>query len=216
MNENLINTLEEKLQRGSLPGREIQYQMAHVIRRRYEPVPAHARKAGVLALFYPKDSDWHIVLIERNSSHPEDRHGGQISFPGGKFEKEDRSLADTALREAHEEVGVDPETVSLVGELTELYIPVSNFLVKPYVGYTTVMPDFRPQLSEVRAIVETPVALLRKPETRQTTDLQVTDSITLRNVPYFNVHGKIVWGATAMMLNELLEVIKSGQSERMR
>lgn len=216
MNDGLITTLEEKLQRGTLPGREVQYQMAHVIRRRYEPVPAQARKAGVLALFYPKDSDWHIVLIERNSSHPDDRHGGQISFPGGKFEEGDRSLADTALREAHEEVGVDPGTVQLIGELTELYIPVSNFLVKPYVGYTTVTPRFRPQLSEVRAIVETPVELLKRPEARRSTDLQLAENITLRNVPYFDVGGKIVWGATAMMLNELLEVIRNDQSEMMR
>ncbi|MCB0547497.1 MAG: CoA pyrophosphatase [Phaeodactylibacter sp.] len=208
MNDRLINTLEKKLKQGALPGKEVQYQMAHVIRRRYEPVPDKARKAGVLALFYPKDSGWHIVLIERGSSHPEDHHGGQISFPGGKFEKGDRSLADTALREAHEEVGVDPNTVTLIGELTELYIPVSNFLVKPYVGYTTTTPLFRPQLSEVRSIVETPLELLKQPEARQSTDLKLASNITLRNVPYFNVYGKVVWGATAMMLNELLEVIK--------
>ncbi|MCB0592452.1 MAG: CoA pyrophosphatase [Lewinellaceae bacterium] len=207
MNDRLISILEENLQAG-LPGREVQYQMAHVIRRRYEPAPPNARKAGVLALFYPKASGWHIVLIERNSSHPDDRHGGQISFPGGKFEEGDRNLADTALREAHEEVGVDPSTVTLIGELTELYIPVSNFLVKPYVGYTTITPEFRPQLSEVRAIVEAPVELLRKPEARQVTDLQLAENITLRKVPYFNVEDRIVWGATAMMLNELLEVMK--------
>lgn len=207
MNDRLINILERNLQ-GGLPGREVQYQMAHVIRRRYEPAPRSARKAGVLALFYPRDSGWHIVLIERNSSHPDDRHGGQISFPGGKFEEGDRNLADTALREAHEEVGVDPDTVKLIGELTELYIPVSNFLVKPYVGYTTVTPHFRPQLSEVRSIVEAPVERLRQPETRQVTDLHLADNITLRKVPYFNVENKVVWGATAMMLNELLELIK--------
>ena len=207
MNDRLISILEENLQAG-LPGREVQYQMAHVIRRRYEPAPPNARKAGVVALFYPKASGWHIVLIERNSSHPDDRHGGQISFPGGKFEEGDRNLADTALREAHEEVGVDPSTVTLIGELTELYIPVSNFLVKPYVGYTTITPEFRPQLSEVRAIVEAPVELLRKPEARQVTDLQLAENITLRKVPYFNVEDRIVWGATAMMLNELLEVMK--------
>ena len=207
MNDRLISILEENLQAG-LPGREVQYQMAHVIRRRYEPAPPNARKAGVLALSYPKASGWHIVLIERNSSHPDDRHGGQISFPGGKFEEGDRNLADTALREAHEEVGVDPSTVTLIGELTELYIPVSNFLVKPYVGYTTITPEFRPQLSEVRAIVEAPVELLRKPEARQVTDLQLAENITLRKVPYFNVEDRIVWGATAMMLNELLEVMK--------
>ena len=207
MNDKLITTLEEKLQR-ALPGQDVQYQMAHVIRRQYDPAPAHAQRAGVLALLYPKEKEWHIVLIERSSRHPGDQHSGQISFPGGRFEEPDRTLADTALREAHEEVGVDPHIVTLIGELTELYIPVSNFLVKPYVGYTTITPEFRPQLSEVRAIVEAPVELLRKPEARQVTDLQLAENITLRKVPYFNVEDRIVWGATAMMLNELLEVMK--------
>ncbi|MCB0561175.1 MAG: CoA pyrophosphatase [Lewinellaceae bacterium] len=208
MNDRLIHILEENLQGGGLPGQEVQYQMAHVIRRRHEAAPANARKAGVLALFYPKASDWHIVLIERSSSHADDRHGGQISFPGGKFEKEDHTLDNTALREAKEEVGIDPDSVKLIGELTELYIPVSNFLVKPFVGYTYTTPQFRPQLSEVRSILEVPVKLLNQPEARQVTDLQLAENITLRKVPYFKVYDKIVWGATAMMLNELLEVMK--------
>ena len=207
MNDKLITTLEEKLQR-ALPGQDVQYQMAHVIRRQYDPAPAHAQRAGVLALLYPKEQEWHIVLIERSSRHPGDQHSGQISFPGGRFEEPDRTLADTALREAHEEVGVDPHIVTLIGELTELYIPVSNFLVKPFVGYTFRTPHFQPQLSEVSSIVETPVRLLKNPETRQATDLKISGNITLRNVPYFNVFGKVVWGATAMMLNELLEVMK--------
>ena len=207
MNDRLIHILEENLQ-GGLPGQEVQYQMAHVIRRRHESAPANARKAGVLALFYPKASAWHIVLIERSSSHPDDRHGGQISFPGGKFEAGDCTLDNTALREAKEEVGVDPNSVKLIGELTELYIPVSNFLVKPYVGYTYTTPQFRPQLSEVRSIVEVPIELLKQPEARQVKDLQLTENITLRKVPYFKVYDKVVWGATAMMLNELLEVMK--------
>ncbi|MCB0563401.1 MAG: CoA pyrophosphatase [Phaeodactylibacter sp.] len=207
MNDRLIHILEENLQ-GGLPGQEVQYQMAHVIRQRHEAAPDNARKAGVLALFYPKASEWHIVLIERSSSHPDDRHGGQISFPGGKFEAGDHTLDNTALREAKEEVGVDPKSVKLIGELTELYIPVSNFLVKPYVGYTYTTPQFRPQLSEVRSIVEVPIELLKQPEARQITDLQLTENITLRKVPYFKVYDKVVWGATAMMLNELLEVMK--------
>ena len=206
MNRNFIDRLKEKLQ-APLPGIEAQYKMAHVVRRRYEPPPPTARQAGVLALFYPKGTTWHIVLIERASSHPADRHGGQISFPGGKYEETDGTLAITALREAEEEVGIDPEKIELIGELTELYIPVSNFLVKPYVGLTTNTPRFRPQAEEVRAILEPPFELFLRQDTRQETDLQISDNITLKKVPFFNVFGKVVWGATAMMLNELLEAV---------
>ncbi len=207
MNNALIRTLEEKL-RNPLPGIEAQYKMAHVIRQRYDPAPPHARKAGVLALFYPEASGWHIVLIERASSHPDDRHGGQIGFPGGKFEEGDGALARTALREAQEEVGVNPEEVRLIGQLTDLYIPVSNFLVKPFVGYTLRKPDFRPQPSEVRSILEVPFDLLASPAARRKTDLQLAPNITLRNVPYFDLFDKVVWGATAMILSELLEVMR--------
>lgn len=207
MNDTLIHILEEKLQ-GPLPGIEAQYKMAHVIRQRYGPVPPDAKQAGVLALFYPKASAWHIVLIERALSHLDDRHGGQISFPGGKYEEGDNTLANTALREAQEEIGVNPDEIELVGKLTDLYIPVSNFLVKPYVGYTNITPDFQPQLSEVRSVLEVPFELLKHPATRQKTDLELAPNLTLRNVPCFNVFNKVVWGATAMMLSELLEVMR--------
>ena len=205
--QSFIDELTDKLKK-PLPGAEAQYQMAHVARRTYVPAPHDARLAGVLVLFYPVGNDWNLVFIERTSGNPNDRHSGQISFPGGQYDPNDGTLEQTALREAHEEIGVPPETVTLAGALTELYIPVSNFLVKPFVGYTTVTPHFQPQLSEVRSIVEAPVEHLRQPETRQVTDLQLADNITLRKVPYFNVENKIVWGATAMMLNELLELIK--------
>ncbi len=207
MNDTLIHTLEEKLQ-GPLPGIKAQYKMAHVIRRHYGQPPPDAKLAGVLALFYPKTSAWHIVLIERALSHPDDRHGGQISFPGGKYEEGDNTLANTALREAREEIGINPDKVKLIGKLTDLYIPVSNFLVKPYVGYTNITPDFQLQLSEVSSILEIPFELLKHPATCQKTDLQLAPSLTLRNVPCFSVFNKTVWGATAMMLNELLEVIQ--------
>lgn len=205
MTDPFIYRLRERLQ-GALPGAAAQYRMAHIVRQRDVPPPPDARQAGVLALFYPKGQDWHIVLIERASSHPADRHGGQISFPGGKYEETDGSLANTALREAEEEVGVPAGKVELIGQLTELYIPVSNFLVSPHVGYATTAPRFRAQAHEVQSILEVPFSLLQRAETRQETDLRITGNITLRDVPFYNVFGKVVWGATAMMLSELLEL----------
>ena len=205
--DHFIQQLEQSLQ-GPLPGEEAQYQMAHAVRRGTISPPADARKASVLALFFPRQKDWHLVFIERQSSHPDDRHGGQIGFPGGKVEEGDRDLVDTALREAHEEVGAPVEDTQILGSLSELYIPVSNFLVHPFVGFVPYEPQFVPQPSEVRSIIKAPFALFQDPNTRQFTDLKLSPEITLRDVPYFNLDGHVLWGATAMMMSELLAVVR--------
>lgn len=206
MRDDFICNLEKKLQ-GPLPGPEAQYRMAHVARRSAPLPPANDVKlASVLALFYPKGGDWHLVFIERASANPKDRHRGQISFPGGRYEEEDQQPVNTALREAEEEVGVNARNIQVIGNLSELYIPVSNFLVKPFVGFTPDTPRFRPQAEEVKDILEVPFSLFQDPLTIQQVDLPLSENITLKNVPYFNVFGKILWGATAMMMSELLEV----------
>ncbi|MFN7115689.1 MAG: NUDIX hydrolase [Saprospiraceae bacterium] len=202
-----IQKLANKLQQ-PLPGREVQFKMAHASRLPDLPIPPTTRQAAVLALFYPKANDWHLVFIERDSSNPNDRHGGQISFPGGKYEEGDGTLANTALREAEEEVGVDPAKIELLGALTDLYIPVSNFQANPFVGFTAETPNFIPQVREVRSILEVPFSLLQQPEIVQTIDLQLAQNLILKRVPYFNLFGKVVWGATAMMLNELLALME--------
>lgn len=211
MKNEFIRHLEELL-RHPLPGSEAQYRMAHAVRRSEEPPPEHARKAGVLALFYPKDDQWHLVLIERQSHNPDDRHRGQIGFPGGRYESGDEHLRNTALREAEEEVGVNAGTVQILGSLTELYIPVSNYLVHPYVGFVDYYPSFRPEEKEVKSIIEVPLDHLRQPCNVRLTDMKISEHIVLKEVPYFDVEGKVVWGATAMMLNELLEVIDGEKS----
>ncbi len=206
MHQHFIDRLAKKLQK-PLPGEVAQYKMAHVARRNKMIPPVSARQAGVLVLFYPRSKDWHIVLIERQSFHANDRHGGQISFPGGKHEAQDPSLEYTALREAQEEVGIDAQKVELLGALSELYIPVSNFQVNPYVGFVDHTPNFTPEVQEVRTVLEVPFEHFQNPANRKLTDLQIAQNLTLRNVPYFDVLGRVVWGATAMMLSELLEVL---------
>jgi len=203
----LIDHLRTQLQQ-PLPGPEAQYKMAHVGRPAHPATPSDARKAGVMALFYPGSptTGWHLVLIERVQKHG-DRHSGQVSFPGGKHEPQDRDLWATALRETEEEVGVPQHSVERLGALTPLYIPVSHFEVHPYVAFTLSRPNFRPQASEVAEILEVPFADLTDPSTRKITDLPINYAITLRDIPYFDVHQRIVWGATAMMLNELLELV---------
>ena len=190
-----------------LPGKPAQYKMAHAIRRNYPSPPEDARIACVLALLYPRKDDMHIVLIERKSNNKNDRHSGQISFPGGKYEDSDGTYVRGALREAEEEVGIHSSDVKVIGQLTDLYIPVSNFIVYPFVGYMDYTPDFVPQPTEVNSILEIPLSHLGNPKTIEYTDLKLSPQITLKKVPYYNVHGHIVWGATAMILSEFLEVV---------
>ena len=203
--DQLLIDISKKLT-GPLPGREAQLRMAHAIRGRYATQPDQARIACVLLLLYPREDVLHTVFIKRVASNPQDRHGGQISFPGGKLEETDADFGSAALREAEEEVGVIAKDVELLGKLTELYIPVSNFMVHPFVGRIDYTPDFVPQESEVQEIVQTPLSAFRNPAIRQTTALELPGNIVLNDVPYFNINGHVIWGATAMMLNEFLEI----------
>ncbi len=210
-----MNTLIENIKNQlslPLPGIDAQYKMAHAIRRQPPTIPEDARVACTMALLYPKNEDLHIVLIQRTSNNPNDRHGGQISFPGGGAEETDDSLAATAIREAHEEVGVDPQLVNVLGALTGVYIPVSNFNVYPFVGFSDTRPSFTPQESEVHAILEVPLSVLMDEKTRSITNIPISKRMTLQNVPYYDIEGHVVWGATAMMLSEFLEVVQSAQN----
>lgn len=207
-----IDQLRDRLSH-PLPGRAAQYQMAS-LRRLQElgdtPLPpADARVACVLHLLHRRDEHdaWRTVLIQR-TANPRDRHSGQISFPGGRWEESDgEDLGAAALREAHEEIGVSPLEVELLGRLTELYIPVSNFVVHPFVGRLLGPPDFRPQPGEVEKILTPPLDLFREAANRKKTDLTVGQGILIRDVPYFDVEGHVLWGATAMILNEFLAVM---------
>ena len=193
----------------SLPGREAQLKMAPTVRRLYVEAPANARQAGVLAALFPQNEEWHVVLIERNANK-KDRHGGQISFPGGKVEPTDTSMLQTALRETEEEVGISPKEVKVLGGLTELYIPVSNFLVHPFVGVLDHRPVFKVQQEEVKGVMEVPLRHFQNPASVGLTDIRVNKYLTLKKVPCYNVEGKILWGATAMMISELMAVIENG------
>lgn len=202
--------LGERLQ-GPLPGRPAQYKMASLRRLEelaehdYTP-PADARIACVLNLLHWRDGAWHTLLIQR-TANPRDRHSGQVSFPGGRYEPSDGELVNGALRETEEEVGVQPAQVTVLGRLTELYIPVSNFVVHPFVGVLHEPVEFRLQPGEVESVLTPPLDLFHRPESRRVTDLPLGPGITLKHVPYFDVEGRIVWGATAMILNEFIELM---------
>ena len=200
-----ITQLKKELAK-PLPGLAAQHKMSTVTRQYNAEAPSDARKAGVLALFYPKDTDWHLIFIER-VTNKNDRHSGQISFPGGKVDATDPSYEYTALREAEEEVGVAANSINLLGSLTKLYIPVSNFLVHPFVGFLDYTPTFQAQQSEVQALLEAPFSTFLKEETIKKKTLHI-NQFTLKDVPYYEVKEKVIWGATAMMMSELVEVAR--------
>lgn len=206
MSLNFINKITENYKKG-LPGREHQLKMGIAHRFKTIEAPPTARQAGVLMLLFPKNDEWHVLLTERTSHNERDRHKGQISFPGGQVEGADENLLACALRETYEEVGISPHHVNVIGEMTDLYIPVSNFKVFPFLGWMNTPPQYQRQISEVKQIIETPIRLLQDDSNRKTKDLNIYDDFELKDVPYFDVYGKMVWGATAMIINEFLTMI---------
>lgn len=197
-----INDLGEYLKEQPLPGREAQLEMSALNGQAGTPPPS-VKKAGVLALFFPSQRGWSLCFIQRPSTNPNDPHSGQISFPGGRMEKEDDNLWETAKRETEEEVGVPSNKIKKIGPLSSLYVPVSNYLVHPHVGYITHKPQFKLQKSEVAAVITPPVAHVLDNEKIKFKDMKVRRNIELKSVPHFHLDDYEIWGATAMMLNEL-------------
>ncbi|WP_343852875.1 CoA pyrophosphatase [Algoriphagus jejuensis] len=176
-----------------------------VDQRRFDTLlPLNIRNSGVLILFYPDGEDTFFPLIKR-PEYP-GFHSGQMAFPGGKMEKSDENIIQTALREAEEEVGVDRHQVRIIGKLTDLFIPTSNFLVSPVVGFLDERPEFVAEKNEVSRIVQTDLKTLFSRETRKQTLLEIGTHIKL-DTPYFEIDGEVVWGATAMILNELIQIL---------
>lgn len=201
-----IHSLKIKLN-APLPGIEAQFEMAHVHRPKTnlnELIPGNYKSSAVLLLLIQRENDFYIPLTERHTY--EGAHSGQISLPGGKQEERDDSLEQTALRECYEEIGLNNH-ITVLGQLTPVYIPVSNFLVNPYVGvYTQNNIDYNLNPSEVKSLIELSTSDLINPELVKTTTINAAPGIKLKT-PYFDVQGKIVWGATAMILNEFKKLL---------
>ncbi len=166
---------------------------------RVAPPGRTARPAAVLILLYPLAESLTTVLIQRTPDPGV--HSGQIAFPGGAVEPGDADSVAAALREACEEIGVCQEPVSILGQLAPVYIPPSNFLVTPVVGALPWRPAFTPGPEEVAALLEMPLDALLDPARKKETRMHLR-GIDLE-VPYYDVEGQIVWGATALMLAEL-------------
>jgi 8-oxo-dGTP pyrophosphatase MutT (NUDIX family) len=201
-----IERLTERHKQG-LPGRAYQLKMAAMLKRSMLEAPPTARKAAVLMLLFQKNGEWHIVLTER-TGNDRDPHSRQISFPGGSVEPSDVDLTATALRETHEEIGVEPTVIQVIGAMTDVYIPVSNFHVQPFLAWTKGTPQYKRQETEVKQVIETPLSVLKNETNWKVKDIRISETQELKNVPYFDVDGKHVWGATAMMLAEFLEILR--------
>ncbi|CAC9976718.1 NUDIX hydrolase [Flavobacterium panici] len=169
------------------------------------------RIAAVMMLFYPKNQKTHLILIVRNAYNGV--HSSQIAFPGGKYELTDRDYKETALRETSEEIGVNPEKIEIIKHFTPMYIPPSNFLVHPYLGIAKEELEFYPDAREVADVLELPLSVFLDDEIIIESKLSTSYGNDIL-VPAFNIQNHIVWGATAMILSELRDVLKFTFSEK--
>lgn len=195
-----------------LPGEDAQYLMAPISRLKIKELSKKVfkpKKSAVLILIFPEGEEIKTVFIERPVY--DGVHSGQVAFPGGKYDDTDESLEQTALREAFEEVGVNPEEVKVLGKLTDLYIQPSNFLVSPFIGYLKEKPNFIPDEREVEQIVVYNLFDLNNDDLKGEKEVKLSLGIKLK-APYYAIEGLTVWGATAMMISELNEVIRESKS----
>ncbi len=192
---------------GELPGHDTLAELSGYRRpdveaaRRLDPPP---RESAVLTLLYPRGDALHTLLMLRPIY--DGVHSGQISFPGGKWEAGDLSLEHTALREFNEETGSTAQQITILGSLSPIYIPPSRVLVTPFVAYTPDLGTCEPDPIEVAALIEAPLDLLLKGDILKKRQQYIALMGGEVEIPYYDVQGHVVWGATAMMIAELREL----------
>jgi 8-oxo-dGTP pyrophosphatase MutT (NUDIX family) len=205
--DRLIPALRARLAGGTLPGHEAHLTMApsdRLDRFLLSVERKTCREAAVLALLYPSDDgQTHLLLTARPDGLRD--HAGQIAFPGGRRE-DGEAFEQTALRETWEEVGIAPERIERVGALTPIYIPPTRFCCYPFVGAVDRLPPLTLQPEEVARVLHVPLELLLNPATRAVGRWEVRGEA--QDVPLYRLPGGDVWGATAMMLAELLAVVR--------
>lgn len=214
MNVNeLIGLLEKELHE-TLPGEKAHKEMharlpnGGYIKINHQDPP---RKSGVMILLYEKDGLPCFPLIQR-PSYP-GVHSGQMAFPGGKYEDEDENLVQTALRETQEEIGITSDKIQVIGLLSEMHVVASNYDILPVIGCMSDNPNFIPDPKEVEELITPTVAQLLSPEKRKEKEINVRTGVNLI-APYFDLENKVVWGATAMILNELKSIISRNHLNR--
>jgi 8-oxo-dGTP pyrophosphatase MutT (NUDIX family) len=198
-----------KLMEVTLPASEAHFKMAPLERieslKNLNLETKNPKTAAVMMLFYPKNGRTHLVLIVRNSY--QGVHSAQIAFPGGKYEPRDQIFENTALRETHEEIGIPPDSIEIKKAFTRLYIQPSNFMVYPFLGICKEEIVFTLNANEVADIIELPLSVFLADDIIASVNIS-TSYAENSTVPAFKIKEHIVWGATAMMLSELKEVLK--------
>jgi 8-oxo-dGTP pyrophosphatase MutT (NUDIX family) len=202
-----IERLRDQLTR-HLPGEDAQFCMAPMVRPRMrealEAAP-EVRQSAVLLYFFPKRDDWFMVLMKRPDY--DGTHSGQVSIPGGRLEAGENHL-QAALREFEEEIGVGVDSHSLLGKLSDLFIPPSNYLVQTFVAYSLDSPSYKPDPVEVEEIIELSVTWLLNEAAVKRGKVSLSSGVIIES-PYFEVAGHMVWGATAMILSELKHILQA-------
>lgn len=197
-----------RLSNSELPGSKAHIKMSPNMRKsardiRHEGIDY--RESAVLILLFEADNDLQITLIERNAY--DGVHSGQMAFPGGSKEEQDNTLLETALRETHEEIGVNPDRIQFIRELSDIYIPPSNFMVTPFLSVIEEKPLMVPDPSEVQDILLFPVSALLNDSIIEQRSLYLERYKANLNFPAFIWQDKMIWGATAIILAELKEMI---------
>ena len=199
-----------KIENLPLPAETSQFKMSPPFRADLVKLQAErikkAKKSAVMALFYPNfEGETYFILILRKTY--KGVHSAQIGFPGGKLEANETNMK-AALRETEEEIGVPQNTITVLKELTQMYIPPSNFYVTPFVGIVHSTPEFVKEDAEVEALLEVKLTdLLNKKSI--TTKMVTTVNGLKVSVPAYNLNNHLVWGATAMMLSEVKDLLKA-------
>ncbi len=210
---NRLELLVSELNDKGLPGQKAQLKMAPKVRipeLMKQGDAENAQKSAVLILLFEEHDKIKTVLIKRQEYNGV--HSGQISFPGGRKETGDRDLVETAIREANEEIGVECKDINILFPLSTLFIPPSNFLVLPVLAYTNRQAVFIPQPDEVQYTIKTDLADFFETSRVKLKEFQSSSRPTRIFSPCYEIGGHIIWGATAMIISELLEVIKQVKS----
>ncbi|MFZ4725578.1 MAG: NUDIX hydrolase [Paludibacter sp.] len=167
----------------------------------------NARKSAVLILFYHDEDELKMIVIRR--SVYVGIHSGQIAFPGGRYEDEDGDVRVTALREIEEEIGIPEEKIEIISRLSDIYVPPSNFLISVFVGYLAEKPKYKIDEREVDEVIEIPFSDFFLPNVIKQKDFFVNSIKAVSNAPYFDVTNAEIWGASAMVISELLDLLQS-------